>query len=316
MEHFRELQAIRGKPVWAAIGVFDGVHLGHQTIIRNMVAAAHQKHTTTAVITFHPHPAVVLRKIPMPFYLSTPQEKAAIFAALGVNYTFTLNFTPEMAALPYTDFIQLLTNHLQLEQLWVGSDFALGKGRKGNTQALAALGEELGYQLIQFPHVTDHAEKISSSQIRKLIQSGDLRQANQALGRLYTVHGTVTHGDARGRSLGFPTANLTIWPDKILPPPGVYATLVTLDGQTYQSVTNIGYRPTFDSQQTTARIETFIMGFSENIYEKPMTLSFVDWLRPEKRFKDKTALVAQIQQDVQDAEELFNNDSQTPGLLT
>lgn len=316
MEHFRELEPIRGKSIWATIGVFDGVHIGHQKIIRSLVDAAQQTNKAAAVITFHPHPAVVLRQVPMPFYLSSPEEKAAQFEKLGVDFTFTLKFTPEMAAMPYTDFMESITNTLNLEQLWVGSDFALGKGRQGTTQALTELGNKLGYKLIEFPHVTSQQEKISSSTIRKSIQIGDIRQANQALGRPYTLHGTVIHGDSRGHTLGFPTANLTIWPGKILPPKGVYATLARLDGQVYQSVTNIGYRPTFENDEFLTRIETFIIGFSENIYQKPMALSFIEWLRPEMRFKDVNGLVHQIKKDVKQTEELFKNEPQTSGLLT
>ncbi len=291
MEHFRELEPIRGKSIWATIGVFDGVHIGHQKIIRTMVTAAQQANKATAVITFHPHPVVVLRQLPMPFYLTTPEEKAAIFETLGVDYTFTLNFSPEMASMPYQEFMQEITYNLQLNQLWVGLDFALGKGRQGTTQRLSELGKELGYELVEFPHVMDHKEKISSSTIRNLIQNGNLRQANQALGRPYTIHGKVNHGDSRGRTLGFPTANLTITPEKILPPKGVYATLAEVEGQVYRSVTNIGYRPTFENNQFLTRIETFIIGFSENIYQKPMALSFIEWLRPEMRFEDVNALI-------------------------
>ncbi len=316
MEHFRELEPIRVKSIWATIGVFDGVHIGHQKIIRTMVAAAKKENKATAVVTFHPHPAVVLRQITMPFYLSTPEEKATSFEALGVDYTFTLSFTPEMASMPYSDFMKSITNTMKLEQLWVGSDFALGKGRKGTTKELTELGKELGYELIEFPHVTNHDEKISSSKIRKSIQTGDIRQANQALGRPYTIHGTVIHGDSRGRTLGFPTANLTITSEKILPPKGVYATLTSIDGKVYRSVTNIGYRPTFENDQFLTRIETFIIGFSKNIYNEPMTLSFIEWLRPEMRFEDVNALIHQIKKDIEHAEELFNDDPQTSGLLT
>ena len=316
MEHFRELIPIRGKSFWATIGVFDGVHVGHQKIIRTMVAAAKKENKATAVITFHPHPAVVLRQLPMPFYLSTPEEKAEVFESLGVDITFTLNFTPEMASMPYQDFMQSITENLKLTQLWVGSDFALGKGRQGTTQRLSELGKQLGYELINFPHVMDNKEKISSSNIRKLIQNGDIHQANQALGRPYTIHGSVIHGDSRGRTLGFPTANLTISPEKILPPKGVYATLATLEGKVYQSVTNIGYRPTFENEKFQNRIETFIIGFSDNIYQKPMGLSFIEWLRPEMRFEDVSGLIQQIKKDVEHAEELLKNDSHTSSLLT
>ncbi len=315
MEHLREIKTIRGEQIWATIGVFDGVHLGHQKIINTMVAEAKKNHITTAVITFFPHPAVVLRKLSMPFYLSHPDEKAAVFQNLGIDFTFTLNFTPQMAAMPYQDFIQLLTDHLLLKQIWVGSDFALGKGRVGNTTALRELGKTLGYQLVEFPHIMGEDQKISSSQIRTWIEEGQIPKANQALGRPYSIQGSVVHGDSRGRTLGFPTANTTIWPGKILPPKGVYATFAEIDQKVYKAVTNIGYRPTFEDQQFEARIETFVLGFSETIYHKPMTLSFIERLRPEMRFENKEALINQINQDVQNAEEILKNVPQTPSLL-
>lgn len=316
MEHLREIKPIRGEQIWATIGVFDGVHLGHQKIINAMVSEAKKQNITTAVITFFPHPAVVLRKIPMPFYLSHPEEKAAFFQKLGVDATFTLNFTEHMAALPYRDFIQMITDTISVKQIWVGNDFALGRGRAGNTKALKELGVALGYQLVEFPHLMGTDHKISSSQIRAWIQAGEINKANQALGRPYSINGSVVHGDSRGRTLGFPTANLTIWPEKILPPQGVYATLAKIDQNVYKAVTNIGFRPTFENQKSETRIETFIIGFSETIYQKPMQLSFIERLRPEMRFNHIHELINQIQQDVKNAEEILKNVPQTPGLFT
>ena len=314
MEHLRELKPIRGVQTWATIGVFDGVHLGHQKLIKAMVAKAKQANSSTAVITFYPHPAVVLHDLPLPFYLTSPDEKAALLGSFGIDRVYTLEFTPEMAALSYQDFMQQIHDNLNLAQLWVGEGFALGKGRLGTTTALRDYGKSIGCELVVVPNLLDDTEKVSSSKIRKWMQDGEVGLIHQALGRPYTIKGTVIHGDARGRTLGFPTANLSIWEGQLLPQKGVYATLVELNGVRYKAVTNVGYRPTFEKNKFENRIETFIIGFSETIYNEPMSLSFIEWIRPEMKFTSIAALIAQIQNDTKTAEEKLAHVPQTSGL--
>lgn len=313
MQHFHSLEGLEFHRTWTTIGMFDGVHRGHQAILSTLAREAHDAGSMSVVVTFYPHPMVVLRGIDRPQYLTSPEERAYLLGTLGIDAVVTLSFDHQLAAMSANDFMQLLSSRLNLKQLWVGSDFALGRNRQGDVQTLRMLGADLGYELHVIPDVTLDGSRISSSQIRKLIQEGNVAQASHALGRPYTIEGRVIHGDHRGRQLGFPTANLEYWPNKLLPPNGVYATWAWIDrseatpGERVPSVSNIGVRPTFNGSE--ARIETHLINFDRGLYGKSIHLEFVEFIRHEMRFPTIDALVRQITADTQSAQEILSNET-------
>ncbi|HIQ09175.1 MAG TPA: riboflavin biosynthesis protein RibF, partial [Anaerolineaceae bacterium] len=249
MQHYRSLEGVHLQGAWLTIGAFDGVHLGHRAIIEPFVAEAHAAGAPAVVLTFFPHPSVVLQRQQRPFYLSTPEEKAELLGALGVDVVITHRFNRRVAALSARAFMERLKAHLGLRMLWVGYDFALGRNREGDIPTLKRLGEELGYQVHVMEAVTLNGEVISSSRIRTLLSAGQVEEAARLLGRPYQVTGKVVQGDGRGRQLGFPTANLKIWARRMVPGPGVYVAQARLaDGGTWGAVVNVGVRPTFEAQ--------------------------------------------------------------------
>ena len=280
---------------WLTIGTFDGVHLGHQEIVRNLAAGAHAEGAPAVVLTFHPHPAVVVRGRTGAFYLTLPEERAALLGELGVDVVITQTFDAQIAATSAPDFMQLLKARLGLRQLWVGYDFALGHARTGNVDVLRHLGESLGYQVQVVPPVKQGDEVISSSQIRVLLQAGQVEQAAGLLGRPYLLGGQVVHGDGRGRTIGVPTANLDT---------GVYACLAEVDGRWLAAATNIGLRPTFDGADKVPLLEAHLLDFDENLYGQTVNLSFLKRLRGEERFPDVETLVTQMQQDIRDTRQV------------
>lgn len=315
MRHFHSLEEVELKNAWATIGAFDGVHRGHQAILAPLVAEAHAAGCPAVVVTFFPHPAVVLRSVHNPHYLSTPDERAALLGELGIDAVITLAFTSELAALTAPEFMHLLKGHLGLRQLWVGYDFALGRNRQGDIPTLRRLGEEMGYSVRVIPEITQGGASVSSSQVRALVREGNVGQAARLLGRPYRLSGEVVHGDARGRTIGIPTANLSPWPGKIVPATGVYATWAwvpaaesTLRGEIrVQAVTNIGLRPTFAGQPDAPRIEAHLLNFERDLYGQTISLEFLEHLRPEQRFPSVDALLAQIALDKERAKEVFSH---------
>jgi riboflavin kinase/FMN adenylyltransferase len=307
---------ITNQVVYATIGAFDGVHLGHQQLIRSMVIQAKNDSAKSAVITFHPHPAVLLRSIPMPFYITSPTEKSQLFYELGVDYVVTLTFDSEMASLSPEQFIDLLLHQLPIKKIWLGKDFALGKNRAGNLSVLKEIGKIKGFSIVECQHLENEGEKISSSKIRNWIQSGDFRQTFKALNRFYSIEGVIAHGDSRGKQIGYPTANLDVWNGKLLPGSGVYATWIEVNNIIYPSVTNVGVRPTFENQNKPPRIETYIFHFDQDIYQNQVKLYFVEKIRPEFKFSSVDQLITQIQSDVKQTEEILKNVTKPTGLFT
>jgi len=307
MQHLSTLNDLHTSDAWVTIGSFDGVHLGHQSIIRNMVAGAHVKNALAIVITFHPHPAVFLRNIKEAYYLTSPDERAELLATYGVDAVITLPFNRSLADQTAHDFISLLVESTQLKQLWVGYDFALGRGRQGTVAILSDLGSEFGYHLHAFQPVEFDGHIISSSQIRQWVASGEMQKAANWLGRWYTVSGKVIHGDGRGQHIGIPTANLQIWPDKRLPEPGVYAVWTWVGERRYPSVLNLGYRPTFEKEMTVPRLEVHILDYSSDLYDQHIRLEIVKKIRSEQRFDSVDLLLTQIHLDIQSAWEVLSN---------
>ncbi len=305
MQHFHELQEVEIQDAWLTIGSFDGVHLGHQQIIQRVTAGAHAMGAPAVALTFHPHPSVVLRGPRESFYLTTQEEKAALLGEFGVDVVITHPFNEQVASIKARDFINLLHNHLNIHQLLVGHDFAIGHNREGNVTALKEFGEELGFAVQTIDAFRIGGEVVSSSRIRRLLEAGKVDQAAELLGRPYALRGIVERGDGRGRSIGIPTANLFIPKEKAVPGAGVYAAHAVLGGKTFRAVSNVGVRPTFEAEAVVPRVEAHILDFDEDIYGEEIELIFLAHLRGEQRFPNAEALVAQIHMDIIQAREVF-----------
>ncbi|HZD55274.1 MAG TPA: bifunctional riboflavin kinase/FAD synthetase [Anaerolineales bacterium] len=306
MQHFWSLDDVQLQHSWLTIGAFDGVHRGHQQIVAKLIAGAHAVGSPAVVITFFPHPAVVLGKRERPFYLTSPEQRADLLGMLGADVVITHPFDKQVAATSAYDFMANLDAHLNLDHLLVGEDFALGHNREGNVPTLRRMGEEqFGYTLEVMPPVENGGEKISSSQIRRALEHGDVERAANLLGRPFRVSGEVIHGDGRGRTLGIPTANLDVWADLCLPEPGIYVCRAHLRGQTWGAVTNVGYRPTFEPLPETPVVEAYILDFDRQIYGEKLGLDFLAHLREEIRFSSVQALVEQMHADVITARQML-----------
>ncbi len=281
------------------IGAFDGVHRGHQALIRAVVERAHATDRLAALLTFHPHPGVVLAPDRAPRSLTTPAEKMALLEGLGVDLVVLLPFNRQVAATPARDFMEQVSSHLRLRELWIGADFALGRNREGNVTLLRNAGRDLGYDVHVFEPILNAEEIISSSRIRSLLAEGRVEEASSLLGRYPSLSGEVVMGAQRGRELGFPTANMQVRSEQAVPADGVYAVFALLGAERFPAVANIGVRPSFDNGLRT--VETHILGFDQDIYGCDLVVEFVKKLRDERRFEDIDDLVAQIERDSQTA---------------
>ncbi len=305
MQHYWSLDDLQLKDSWLTIGSFDGIHLGHQEIIQKLTAGAHAVGAPAVVLTFHPHPAVVLGKVKESHYLTTPEERAVLLGNLGVDYVITHPFSLQVASMSAKEFLEMINSHLDISQLWVGYDFALGKGRQGDIPTLRKIGSELGYSLDVIPPLTLDGEVVSSSRIRNLIFSGQIAEANRLLGRLYRLEGIVVPGDGRGRTIGIPTANLDIWSEMAIPQAGVYVCRAWVDGRPYGAVTNIGTRPTFETKNPMTTVEAHLLDMDQDLYGKHMQLDFLQRLRDELRFPNVQALIDQIHTDIRIGREIL-----------
>jgi riboflavin kinase/FMN adenylyltransferase len=305
MAHYRSLNETSLQRAWLSIGVFDGVHRGHQEIIRRLTSGAAEAGVPTAVLTFQPHPASVLTGHEIKC-LTTDAERAWLLMDLGVQAVITEPFTHELSQVTARDFMLRLKQHLGLEHLLIGYDFALGKGREGNAKRLTELGDELGYSVQVVPGVGDESGVISSTAIRKLVSSGDVAAAAGLLGRPYQLMGRVIHGDHRGHSLGFPTANLEYASEKVLPANGIYGCWARLGGARLKAAVNIGLRPTVSQNQAVPNLEAYLLDFDGGIYGELLELEFVTRLRDELKFPSLEALVEQMHKDVAQTRQLLS----------
>jgi len=287
----------------ATIGAFDGVHLGHQALIRQLVIRARELRCQAALITFHPHPSEVLTGRTASRYLTTLGEKAAILEGLGIDLLAILAFTCQLANTSAADFVAQVCHALRMRELWVGPQFVLGRDRQGDIPTLQALGRRLGFRLRVVEPVVNGEELVTSSRIRELVLAGRIREAARLLGRFYSVVGEVVHGDHRGRLLGFPTANLEVRAERILPPNGVYAGYARVGEERYGTVMNIGVRPTFNDHERL--LEAHLLDFDGDLYGTDLMVEFVERLRPEAKFDSVQALIAQIHKDKAQAQELL-----------
>jgi riboflavin kinase / FMN adenylyltransferase len=305
MDHYWLLEAVHLNNCWLTIGSFDGVHLGHQSILKKLTTGARKEGVPAVVVTFHPHPAAVLRNRKGPYYLTTPEEQAQFLAEAGADVVITHPFNLAVSNQTAREFVQRLNIHLQMRHLCVGHDFALGHGREGDLPTLERLGGEFGYSLEIVPPVELDGQVVSSSLVRNALSEGDLDKANTLLGRPFQLSGNVIHGDGRGRRIGVPTANLHVWEERALPRSGVYACRATVDGRDWKAVINVGFRPTFDNQPVTPQVEAHLLDFSGDLYHQRMQLAFLHRLRDERRFPSIDELVGQIQNDISLAREVL-----------
>jgi len=298
-----ELERLRG-PLFLAIGVFDGVHRGHQAVISTSADHAAASNGTPVVVTFDPHPEKVLRPQAAPHLLSATQHKIALIRALGVEHLLIITFDKQFAATEPEDFVQKLVIHSKpLREICVGHEWSFGKNRRGNLDLLKKLGAKFNFDVVGIPPVKINGAVVSSTAIRQAIEKGDLAKAAEMLGREYTILGTVTRGDNLGKKIGFPTANLSAHSEQF-PPNGVYVAEARIDGELYRGVINLGIRPTVSSGKSERVLEIHLFDFNRDIYGHDVEVRFLKFLRPEKKFQDLDTLVQQIRQDVEQARQL------------
>jgi len=298
MQHYRSLDDISLQNSWLTIGVFDGVHRGHQQILAKLTAGAHENGAPAVVLTFWPHPGVVLGKRKHLKSLTTPDERAGLLGDLGVDAVVTQPFTPEIAELSALDFMRLVSERLGLRSLWIGYDFALGHNREGNLERLTEIGKELGYGVQAIGPVKNRMDVLSSSLIRQCIRDGEVACAAESLGRFYALSGRVVHGDGRGRKINIPTANIDYPKDKVIPAHGVYACWAWIGREKYRAAVNIGVNPTFIPDKETPNVEAHILDFERDLYGDELKLKFVERLRDELKFESVDALLKQIHVDI------------------
>jgi riboflavin kinase/FMN adenylyltransferase len=299
-----ELSRLRG-PVVLSIGVFDGIHLGHQAVLRRALEDAKSVDGTPVALTFEPHPLRVLRPGHAPRLLTSAAHKARLIEAEGFPYLLVVPFDLDFAAQPPEVFIRGLAAAARpLRQICVGENWAFGAKRSGNVALLRALGDELDFSVAEVGAVQMDGGTVSSTRIREAVERGDLAAARRLLGRDYTILGTVEAGARLGREIGFPTANLRAHNEQF-PPDGVYAVRVALDGRTWKGVANIGYRPTVTGGDAERKLEVHLFEFTGDLYGRDLDVDFIRFLRGEQKFSGLEALKAQIASDVAQAHQVL-----------
>lgn len=292
------------KGMLLAIGVFDGVHIGHKHLLSELVRQARQRNLISGVITFGQHPKNVLKAgASRPFLASLPQ-KIKLLKEQAVEVVITLSFTLELAQLGSSQFISLLRQYLKMQGLVLGPDFALGRNREGDIEALRTLSKSQDFSLTVVPHAVLNGEIVSSTAIRNALAGGNIEKVHRMLGRYFSLEGKVITGSGRGAELGFPTANLDINPGQALPADGIYASRAHIDNRQHQAVTNIGKRPTFDETERT--VETYILDYREDLYRRQLKVDIIHKLRDEERFATIAALKKQIEQDIKQARAILD----------
>jgi len=287
----------------AAIGNFDGLHRGHQAIVSTVLARARATGGSSLLITFDPHPLKVLAPDRAPRMLATRRQRLALIEATGLDVLLILPFTMELAEVTAEEFVRRhLAAGLGVKEVYVGANFNFGRGRAGNADLLIRLCGSMGIRAAQVDEVRYLDSPISSSRIRRALQSGEVELARELLGRPYVIEGSVVHGESRGARLGFPTANLET-PNELVPQDGVYITEAVLDGVPHPAVTNIGTRPTF--AEASYAVETHLLDAPGDLYGRPIEVRFLARLRPELKFDSVDSLTAQVRKDVQRARDYF-----------
>jgi riboflavin kinase/FMN adenylyltransferase len=294
------------RKVCIAVGVFDGVHLGHQQVIRQAIADADQQEALSVLVTFDRHPNEVVAPDRVPPLIYLLPKRLSVIASLGVRSTLLLHFDRTFSQIPAEEFVRDLIRDLgHVYSLCVGSEFTFGFRRQGNVPLLKRLGHELGFLVHGLAAVSLDGEVVSSTRIREAIQKGDLDAASQMLGRPYALSAKVVHGDHLGRQLGVPTANLDVI-GLALPPNGVYAIHAVVASQSHRGVLNIGFRPTLQSPTPRLQVEAHLLDFAGELYGHELEVTFVQKLRDEQKFPSVDALKVQIARDIAAALQIFS----------
>jgi len=296
----------RPRPI-ATIGNFDGVHIGHQKLINDVVRRASGSGGTPTVVAFHPHPLQVLAPDNAPRMLQTLRQRLSAFEALGVQLAVILHFDQAFARVSAWDFaVRMLWHQLDLQEIYVGPSFAFGYRREGSFNLLKEMGEQQGFMVGKIAQVQFRGSRVSSTAVRQALMTGQVALVRRLLGRPYALEGEIVHGAAIGSGIRVPTANLRT-DNELIPRKGVYVTRMTVDGETCPGVTNIGVRPTvvISPAEPDLSVETHLLDFEGDLYGREVALEFLLRLRDEKRFPDKTALAAQIHKDIGRARRYF-----------
>ena len=292
------------RPTVLTLGVFDGLHLGHQLVMRTVSERARGVGAVPTVITFDPHPRAVLHPQSAPPLLQTLDQKVEGFGVLGIEQTIVINFTKDFSRIRAEDFLRdVVKERLHAREVYLGRGFAFGHDREGNIDLLRKVSRELGFFADEVLEVQLRNQRVSSSRIRKLLAQGKVNLARRMLGRPYGVEGLVEHGAERGHTLGFPTANLHPH-NRVLPRNGVYVTGTLIEGKWWRSVTNVGVRPTFTSDPEPS-VETYVMNWTGDLYSDVVRVRFLHRLRDEKKFGSIDEIKAQIESDVSRAQSYF-----------
>jgi riboflavin kinase/FMN adenylyltransferase len=307
MMHYRSLEEVRSENSWLAVGVFDGVHRGHQQIINRLVAGAHENDALAVILTFDPHPAKVFGRGDIKL-LTLPGERARLLGNLGVDVVVTQPFDMDLANVTAFDFMKRLKTQLGLAHLVLGYDSTLGKDREGNAARLTEIGSELGYSVETISALGDESGVISSTEIRKLVTVGRVDEAARLMGHPYQLQGLVSVGDQRGRTIGFPTANLDYAREKVIPAGGIYACWAFLGSEKYKAAVNIGTNPTFTPDKQTLNVEAYLLDFDRDIYGEVIWLEFIERLRDELKYTTVDALIKQIDKDVEQTREILGTE--------
>ncbi len=296
-------QYVSGRSTVVTIGVFDGVHLGHAHLLKGVKEEARRLKAAPCVVTFVNHPRSVLQPGAQVKYITTLERRLELLKELGIKAVVPLIFDESLSQLSARDFVYALGGHLHMKAMIIGPNFALGHKREGNVKVLAELGGEMGFSVKVMEPLSVDGQMISSTVIREAISKGDVRKAGKMLGRYFSLSGEVVRGDGRGKGMGFPTANLKIADELMLPKDGIYAAWAYVDGKRLMAATSVGVRPTFGENART--VEAYIMNFQGELYGKQVTLDFCQRLRDELRFDTVEALQAQIELDVQQTRKIF-----------
>lgn len=283
-----------------AIGDFDGIHLGHREVIRRAVETAGRLGLPPAIMTFHPHPREVLGQDKYVRQLTPIEHRLALFEQLGIQIAYIVRFDLPFSQVSAAEFVDRVLAPLRVNTAVVGFDFTFGHKGSGNPDRLCELAAgRFAVEVVRPYH--KEGTKISSTLIRELLSQGDVGQVKSLLGRYYSVSGTVVHGEARGRQIGFPTANVSLDATFIVPVNGVYAIRAELDGKPYSGVMNVGTKPTFDRGGNTQSLEAHLFDFSDTIYGSRISIEFIEYIRPERKFDSVGELVEQIRRDAEKA---------------
>jgi riboflavin kinase/FMN adenylyltransferase len=295
---YHSLDNLNLQNTWLTIGIFDGVHRGHQEILHQLVSGAHGAGAPAVVLTFSPHPAVLLGGRTDFKYLTKPEERLELLGSLGVDVVINQIFDRLLADQSAAVFMRRLSQALDLGQLVIGYDTALGRGREADAARLKEIGTDLGYSVQVVPALMDTSGIISSTRIRQAVLAGKVSAAASDLGRPFSITGPVIHGDGRGHTINIPTANIQIPEEKILPAFGIYASRAWVNGLPHLAATSLGVRPTFYGDPPSPTIEAHLLDFHQNLYGQLVKLEFMEYLRSEEKFNSVDTLVKQIQKDI------------------